>query len=79
MRTASGSSDDRNVGIGRNDCGIAAETEAVGPAAAAKKTVVLEAVEADTALAEAGASNNQQNSDSSVNGGSSQQSTNQRW
>ena len=45
--------------------------------AEAKETVVLETAEADTALAAVGASNNQQNSDGSVNSGSGQQST--KW
>jgi hypothetical protein len=45
---------------------------------AVKEIVVLEAVEADTALAAVGASNNQHNSGSSVNSGSSQQSTKQQ-
>ena len=45
--------------------------------AAVKETVVLEAAEADTALAAAGASNNQHNSGGSVKGSSGQQST--KW
>jgi hypothetical protein len=57
---ASGSSSDRNGSVGRNDCGIAAETETVAEVAM---------------LAVAGASNNKQNSGGSVNGGSGQQST----
>ena len=40
--------------------------------AAVRETVVLEATEADTALAAVGVSNNQHNSSGSVNGGSGQ-------
>ncbi len=60
VRTTIGSSGNRNGGIGRNDCGVAVETEAV--------------VEAAT-LAVAGASNNGQKSGGGIKVGSSQQST----
>ena len=76
-RIASSSSGNRNDSVGRNDCGIVAESEAVAAmveimaakamklrllqqlvAAGAKETMVLEEVEADTALAAVGARNN---------------------
>ena len=69
------SSGNRGSGGGSNGGKTAtSEAEPVLVEAAVKETVVLEAAEADTSLAAVGASNNQHNSGSSVNGSSGQQS-----
>ena len=64
-RTASGSSGNGNSGVVRNNCGIAAETEAV-MVAARVATINKTAVVVLTVVAV----NNQQNSGGSVDGGS---------